>query len=162
MRRRWAIALLGFGVALLVTGAVFPHVRTATAFGGYSREQLRALPEAGMVYPGGTVLAHYGHEARVGALRAQVATDGFGAAIPADSAAIEVWYDTTLRARGWVPLGNVGGTTAEVRADGWKRGTLLFRLSIRWPDDPRNVRTPTALTGQTLIDVFLIPDTPPR
>ena len=158
----WVFALLG-ALALLALGVgVRAATHPAPPYGGYSWADLRALPESGLVYPGATLLAEYGHEAAGGGTRPEVAETGYGAAVPADPAAIEAWYDAALRVRRWAPEGPFGGTTAEVRTVGWHRGTLRFRFSVRKPGDPRNVPTPAALAGQTLIDVFLIPDTPPR
>ena len=124
---------------------VFAAVILLAAFGcnaesgGY--DELRARPEAGLIFPGSDQL-------RDGGFDAEMTPDGPQAAqwwaifgTHASSAEILAFYEAELASRGWEPGGGSSGIsgTNEESASAWHTNDFVFRLGFwkpeRWTED---------------------------
>ena len=127
---------LAFTAALILTSCDFPPDPDSGEY--YSVEELEAMPEAQLIYPGATALGRNSTPRTVhidGANHAVVRA-GFGSSEAHDR--ILAWYGAELRSRGWAVAGNSRDST-EVVAQEWRKTGLRFRAGVdeRDPGDPR-------------------------
>lgn len=129
MRRLWRVALIVCLVAALA--ACGPDVSEV--------EELRALPEGQLTYPGSEEVDWGGDISRGSITGPQPAFAWRLLGTNASSEDLFVWYAAELEADGWVTGGGSSAlaATGELDATAWERDGLKFRLSVLDPDRTR-------------------------
>jgi len=107
-------------------------------------EELRALPEATLTYPGSEEVAEGGSAGGMTIDGPQVAFSWRLLGVDASDEEIEDFFAEELGSRGWVEGSGASGirTTGELRARAWQKDAVLFRLAFRDPAhqaDPAHV-----------------------
>jgi hypothetical protein len=117
-------------------GSVLVMACGAPAGGPASLQELRALPEDHLFYPGSTSIGETGND---DGLDGGPPDAGFILGTSAGLPAVASFYRSQLSRRGWHPNDSVVFLgTAESAVFGWTRGPLVFRLGFDQPGDPRN------------------------
>jgi hypothetical protein len=154
-----SVLLVGLLLAPLLAGCL---TRTSGGTAITRRQDLQKLPEERLVYPGSVVIGSGGADLdRFVAASPNPAFSGHVLGVNASADEVLDFYRRELPARGWQESGvdSIAGT-AEVRALGWRKENLVFRVAILRKNDPRNPDAGDAFV--TAYDIAVQADPPSR
>lgn len=119
-------------------------------------DELRALPEADLAYPGSEEVNGGGREAEMTVSGPVSAATWMWFGVNATAEEIEDFYAEELSSRGWVDGGGSSGirTTTELSAHAWHKGDVVFRLAF--PDPKEHLDQELFEQHQTVYDARLI------
>jgi hypothetical protein len=123
-----------------------------------SRDELRAMPEATLTFPGSEELEHGGGDAETTLVGPQSAFAWRWLGVNASPDEIERFYAEELAANGWTEGGGSSGApmTTEFNARAWHKGDVVFRLGFPDPEQRSDAAREWFAAYQTVYDARLI------
>ncbi len=139
--KRYRVPLL-IALVVIVALAVFVGIRIREATDGTYRtqQQLQQVPEEHLFYPGSVELRQFGDDRMHNILNQRIrANSGHILGTDATEAQIFVFYRERLRAQGWgESVSEVSLSTVDLRGIAYRKGSLLFQITLLRKNDVRN------------------------
>ena len=122
------------------------------------QRDLQQLPEEHLFYPGSVVTGQFGGDQERTIEGTNHAFSGYALGVKASEDEVKDFYRRELAARGWQesPI-DIVSVTGERRALAWRKGDLVFRISVLDKGDPRNPKAGDAYETPYTIRVMVWP-----